>query len=132
MLPLESILAIVACLLVGRELSKWLLSMRSKASGSKRAAQELAIQLREFGLKLFPRMLEDFVLGDTDDMLGRIRDLSTIAKSGDDAILRELNGTFERVLDVKLRSAEGRAVVAAKLAEAEKIATIVGPVVAAV
>ena len=57
--------------------------------------QALAIKLREFGLKLFPTLLEDFVVGNVSDMLNRIRDLDTIAKSGDDAILRELNGTFE-------------------------------------
>jgi hypothetical protein len=76
--------------------------------------------------------LEDLVVGNVDDMLDRIRDLSTIAKSGDDAILKELNGTFDRVLAAKLCTAEGRAVVAAKLAEAEKIAVLVVPVVAAV
>ncbi len=132
MLPWEYVLAAIVCLVLGREIGKWLFNGRSKARGAKRAAQELSIKLREFGLKLLPTLLEDMVVGDVDDMVDRIRDLSLIAKSGDDAIMRELNGTFERVLAVKLSTVEGRAVVAAKLAEAEKIAVLVVPVVAAV
>ncbi len=132
MLPWEYVVAAIVCLLIGREIGKRLFSTHTKVAGVKRDAQELAIKWREFGLRLFPTLLEDLVVGDADDLLNRIRDLATIAKSGDDAIMRELNGTFERVLAVKLSTVEGRAVVAAKLAEAEKIAVLVVPVVAAV
>ncbi len=125
MLPLEYVLAAVACLVVGRELGSWLFSKRTKVQDAKRSAQDLAIKLREFGLKLIPSLLEDMVVGDVYDMVAKIRDLSLITKAGDDAILKELNSTFERVLVVKLGTPEGRAVVAAELAEAAKVAAAV-------
>lgn len=124
MMPWEYVLVVLVCLVLGREVGKWLLDTRSKGSDVKRAALDLSIRLREFGLKLLPTLLEDLLVGNVADMIKRIHDLNTIAKAGDDAIMRELNGTFEHVLAVKLSTVEGRAVVAAKLAEAEKLAVV--------
>ena len=116
------VLAIVGCLVVGREVGKWLFGKNTKLHAAKRAAQALSIKLREFGLKLIPSLLDDLVVGDAYDMIEKIRDLSKVVQVGNDAIVRELEATYERVLAVKLATPEGRAVIKAKLAEAEKVA----------
>ena len=68
-------------------------------------------------------------------MIEKIRDLSKLVQAGNEAIVKELEATYERVLAVKLSTPEGRAVLKAKLAEAEKIAVEIAkaaaPVVAA-
>ena len=43
------ILAIVGCLVIGREVGKWLFGKNTKLQAAKRAAQALAIKLREYG-----------------------------------------------------------------------------------
>ena len=116
------VLAIVGCLVIGREVGKWLFGKNTKLQAAKRAAQALAIKLREYGLRLIPSVLEDLVVGDAYDMIEKIRDVSKLVQAGNEAIVKELEATYERVLAVKLATPEGRAVIKAKLAEAEKIA----------
>ena len=48
------VLAVVGCLVIGREVGKWLFGKNTKLQAAKRAAQALAIKLREFGLRLIP------------------------------------------------------------------------------
>jgi hypothetical protein len=135
MSPVLWILAVAGCIVIGREIGKWLFGKNTKLHAAKRAAQALSIKLREFGLKLIPSLLDDLVVGDAYDMIEKIRDLSKVVQTGNDAIVRELEATYERVLAVKLSTPEGRAVVKAKLAEAEKVAVEIAkaaaPVVAA-
>lgn len=113
------VLIVVACLLVGREVGK-LVFPKKEGPSAKRSAQSLAIALREAGLRKLPEVLEEFVVGDVPDLLKNIISLAQLVKSGNDTILKELEGTFERVLDAKLRTPEGRAVVKAKVEEVEQ------------
>jgi hypothetical protein len=122
MSPVLWILAVVGCIVIGREIGKWLFGKNTKLHAAKRAAQTLSIKLREFGMKLIPSLLDDLVVGDAYDMIERIRDLSKVVQAGNDAIIKELEATYDRVLAVKLSTPEGRAVLKAKLAEAEKVA----------
>jgi hypothetical protein len=120
------ILVVIACLLAGREIGKVISDRTNGAndgkrslSGIKRDAQALAIKLREYGLKLLPTVLEDLVVGDVVDLFNKIKELAAIVRAGDEAVLKELDGTYERVLEKKLATKEGRAVLQAKLAEAD-------------
>ena len=110
----------VACLLIGREVGGWLFSGKKTGSNVKRSAQRLAIALRETGLKRLPEMLEEFVVGDVSNLISSIQELSAVVKGGNEAILKELDGTFSHVLDAKLRTPEGRAVIKAKIDEVEQ------------
>ena len=123
-------LAVVA-VLVGKEVGKRLFAGKKNLTSLKRSSQTLAIALREHGLKRLPEVLEEFTVGDVDDLLTSIKDFATVVKAGNEAIVRELDGTFERMLGVKLRSPEGRAWLKAQLAEAEKVALEVAVPVAA-
>jgi hypothetical protein len=116
------ILAVVACLLVGREIGKWLFGKNEVLTSKKRDAQVLAIKLRAAGLKLLPALLEDFAVGDVHDLLEKIHDLAKLVESGNDAIEKELESTYENVLDKKLVTPEGMALVKAKIAVIEGMA----------
>ena len=117
------ILVAIAAVIAGKEAGKLLFTGKKQLTGMRKAAQSLAISLREAGLKKIPEALEEFAVGDVADLLEGIKDLSLVLKSGNAAIVQELDGTFERVLGVKLNSPEGRALIKAKLVEAEKIAS---------
>jgi len=113
------ILAVAVCVLVGRDLGKWLFGANEKLMAKKRAAQKLATVLRDNGLKLLPALLEDFAVGDVHDMVEKIHDVAKLIDSGSDAILRELEATYENVLAKKLATPEGLAYIKAKIAELE-------------
>ncbi len=113
------ILAVVCAILVGREVGKWLFAKNAKLMEKKRAAQVLAGKLRENGLRLLPALLEDFAVGDVQDMVERIHDVAKVVEAGNEAIEKELAGVYERVLDAKLRQPEGLAFIKAKIATLE-------------
>jgi hypothetical protein len=115
------ILAVVVAVLVGREVGRWLFGENAKLMQKKRAAQVLAGKLRAAGLKWIPALLEDFAVGDVQDMVEKIHDLAKLVEAGSDAIEKELETTYENVLARKLASPEGLAYIKAK------IATIEGP-----
>jgi hypothetical protein len=122
------ILAAIACVLVGREIGKWLFGKNETLTAKKRSAQVLAIKLRAAGLKLLPSLLEDFAVGDVNDLLQKIHDTAKLVESGNDAIERELESTYESVLDKKLATPEGMALVKAKIAVIESAASAPTPV----
>jgi hypothetical protein len=113
------ILAAVVAVLIGREVGKWLYGENTKLMAKKRAAQVLAAKLRDNGLKLLPALLEDFAVGDVQDMVEKIHDVAKLVESGSDAIEKELEQTYENVLARKLATPEGMALIKAKIAEIE-------------
>ncbi len=111
------ILSALVSLFVGFEVTKWALSASKKLQAKKRDAQKLAGKLREAGLKLIPTLLEDFVVGDWYDATERIHDIARVIEvGGDTAIMTELDGTFNSMLDAKLATPEGMAYIQAKIA----------------
>lgn len=120
----------VVALIVGRQAGKWLFGAKKDLSNLKRAAQKLAIALREHGLRRLPEVLEEFTVGDVPDLMNSIHEFALVLKSGNDVIIKELENTFDRMLGVKLNSPEGRAALKARVAEAEKVALEVAKVAA--
>ena len=113
------ILAAVVAVLVGREVGKRLFDVNAKLMAKKRAAQVLAAKLRDNGLKLLPSLLEDFAVGDVQDMVEKIHDVAKLVESGSDAIEKELEQTYENVLAKKLATPEGLAYIKARIAALE-------------
>jgi putative component of toxin-antitoxin plasmid stabilization module len=122
------IVVALAAIVVGKEVGKLAFGAKKNLTGMRRAAQSLSIALREAGLTRIPAALENFCVGDLDDLLEGIKELSVTLKSGDGVIMKELEQTFDRMLGCKLKSPEGRALVEAKLAEAKKVALEVAKV----
>jgi hypothetical protein len=121
------ILAIVVAVLVGREVGKWLFGQNAKLMEKKRAAQVLSGKLRAAGLKWIPSLLEDFAVGDVQDMVEKIHDLAKLVDAGSDAIEKELQATYENVLSAKLATPEGLAYLKAKIAAFDGVAPATAP-----
>jgi hypothetical protein len=79
----------------------------------------LAAKLRAKGLVEIPALLDDYVVGDVRDAVERIHELARMIEiGGDDAICKELDGTFAGMLAAKLATADGLAFVQAQVAAA--------------
>ena len=107
---------------------KWLFIKDTEIENRRRAAARLAAKLQELGLRKTPEFLIDYSVGDYSGMANKIHMLAELFLGGDDPVLAEVDTVFRNVLDAKLKTDEGRALIAAKLAEATKAVT---PVVAA-
>jgi hypothetical protein len=121
------ILAVAVAILLGSIVGKWLFGANEKLLAKKRAAQVLASKLRDAGLKLLPAILEDFAVGDVNDMVEKIHDVAKLVEAGNDAIVKELEATYENVLAKKLATPEGLALIKAKIAELETPAAPAAP-----
>ena len=120
----------LAALLVGVEISKkWLARKQKpvKETGTKRPFQPLAMSLRNLGHDV-PKLLVEYEIGGIVAMMKSLDEMQAVAKQGNDALMGELDGVFERVLDVKLGTPEGRALVKAKL---EAAAVVAAPIIKA-
>ena len=106
--------------LVGFLGAKWLFQKDTEREDRRRGAAKLAAVLQTYGLKKTPEFLVDYSVGDYSGMAHKIADLSRLFLDGEEHVVKEFQHVFERVLEAKLRSKEGRAYVAAKLAELDK------------
>jgi hypothetical protein len=106
--------------LVGFLAAKWLFQRDTEREDRRRGAAKLAGVLQTYGLKKTPEFLVDYSVGDYSGMAHKIADLSRLFLDGEEHVVKEFQHVFERVLEAKLRSKEGRAYVAAKLAESAK------------
>jgi len=116
----SSILILVLVPLVGFLAAKWLFQKDTEIENRRRGAAKLAAVLQTYGLTKTPEFLIDYSVGDYSGMTHKIADLARLFLDGEEHVVKEFQHVFERVLEAKLRSVEGRAYVAAKLAELDK------------
>lgn len=100
--------------------AKWLFQKDTEREDRRRGAAKLAAVLQSYGLQKTPEFLIDYSVGDYSGMSHKIADLSRLFLSGEEHVVKEFQHVFERVLEAKLRNAEGRTYVAAKLAGFDK------------
>lgn len=123
-------IALCVCVpLLAYFICKWLFTKDTEIENRRRGAAKLAAKLQAIGLRKTPEFLIDYSVGDYSGMANKIRTLSELFLDGDEPVLAEVETVFQNVLTAKLGTEEGRAFIAAKLAEAAKAAA---PVVAAV
>jgi len=99
---------------------KWFLSKDTEVEARRASAYELAKKLESYGLRHIPTIPAAYALGDYSGLVQKVVEVARIFLAGDEAIVKELDQTFDRVLSVKLATPEGIALLKAKLAEAEK------------
>ena len=119
-LTTSSILILVLVPLVGFLAAKWLFQKDTEIENRRRGAAKLAAVLQTYGLKKTPEFLIDYSVGDYSGMTHKIADLARLFLDGEEHVVKEFQHVFERVLEAKLRNAEGRAYVTAKVAEFDK------------
>jgi len=111
-------------------LVKKLFEKDTEVENRRRAAAKLAAKLQEIGLRKLPEFLIDYSVGDYSGMANKIHMIAELVLSGEAPLLAEVDSVFRNVLDAKLKTDEGRAFLAAKLAEATKAVETVAKVVA--
>ncbi len=84
----------------------------------RKAAGQLAIVLGKLGLKKIPAFLIDYSVGDYSGMANAIVELTKLFLSGEAAVIEEFDEVYQNVLTAKLKTEEGRAYIAARLADA--------------
>jgi hypothetical protein len=97
--------------------AKRLFQKDTEIENRRRSAVLLAGTLQKYGLKKTASLIGDYAVGDYSGMAHKIADLSRLFISGEEHVLKELEQVFSNVLSEKLKTEEGRALIAARLAE---------------
>lgn len=108
-----TIMGLVA--VVGYLGSKWFLQKDHEKEQRRRAANAMARTLREHGLKYVPDFLEDYGVGDYSGMASKVRTMGELFLSGEGPVVLEFEKAYERILEAKVKTEEGRALLTAKL-----------------
>ena len=126
-------IALLVCVpLLAYFIVKWLCTKDTEIENRRRAAARLAAKLQAIGLKKTPEFLIDYSVGDYSGMANKIQMLAELFLAGDEPVLAEVETVFRSVLDSKLKTEEGRAFIAAKLAEVTKAIEAAKPAAEAV
>jgi hypothetical protein len=116
-------IALCVCVpLLAYFICKWLFTKDTEIENRRRGAAMLAAKLQAIGLRKIPEFLIDYSVGDYSGMARKIQMLAELFLGGDELVLAEVETVFQNVLVAKLGTEEGRAFIAAKLAEAAKVA----------
>ena len=113
----SSILILILVPLVGFLAAKWLFQKDTEIENRRRGAVQLAGTLQKYGLTKTAAFIGDYAVGDYSGMAHKIADLSRLFLSGEEHVLKELEQVFGNVLSEKLKTEEGRAMIAARLSE---------------
>ncbi len=126
-----AVIALCVCVpVLAYLLVKKLFEKDTEVENRRRAAAKLAAKLQEIGLRKLPEFLIDYSVGDYSGMANKIHMIAELVLSGEAPLLAEVDSVFRNVLDAKLKTDEGRAFLAAKLAEATKVVETTTKVVA--
>lgn len=120
LISLNSIVIVALIAAVGFLGAKWLFKKDTEVEDRRRGAAKLAASLKVYGLNRIPDFLIDYSVGDYSGMAMKMKTLAEMFLSGEEAVVTELDGVYERVLSEKLRTEAGRALVASKLTDAKK------------
>lgn len=118
MLSVNTLVILVLIALVGFLGAKWLFKKDTEVENRRRGAAKLAACLKSYGLVRIPEFLIDYSVGDYSGMAEKIEALAEMFLAGEEAVVKEFDTVFERVLVEKLKTEAGRALIAAKLADA--------------
>ncbi len=96
---------------------KWAFKKDTEIENRRRGAANLAGTLKSKGLKKIPDFLISYSVGDYSGMANDIKELAKLFLDGEEAVLAEFRDVFANLLEAKLGSEEGRAFIAARLAD---------------
>jgi hypothetical protein len=125
---LAALFGAVAAYFLGRDVITRLFTVDAKLVARRRAASSLAGTLKTYGLERIPAILNDYSVADYVGMYDKIHEFAVVTGASEKAVLDEFEQVFANVLNAKLATSDGRALIAAKLAGA---APVIDPVAAA-
>jgi hypothetical protein len=114
----ETVALVVAIPLLAYFLCKAGFEKDTALEDRRRAAGLLASRLTSLGLKRSPKLLTSYSIGDYGSLINDFEQLVSLFLDPDneDALMKEISGTFESVLTAELATPDGLALVKAKLA----------------
>lgn len=118
LLSLNTVVIVVLIAAVGFLGAKWLFKKDTEIENRRRGAARLAASLKAYGLVKIPEFLIDYSVGDYSGMAMKIKAYAEMFLAGEEAVVKEFDGVFERVLAEKLKNEAGRALIASKLSDA--------------
>jgi hypothetical protein len=116
--PIEIVLAVIVACGLGYAGVKWLYKKDTEIENRRREAVKIAGTLESLGLPRLADFFADYSVGDYSGMAEHIKNLAVALASGEKAIVQEFELIFSRCLAAKLENEEGRAFIAARLADA--------------
>jgi hypothetical protein len=126
-LSAQSIALLVVCPILAYFLAKWLFQKDTEKEARRMAAARLAGTLSKYGLKRMPALLLAYSVGDYGGMAKQIQSFAELLQTDEKHITSEFDDVFNNVLDVKLATPEGKALLAAKLTALTAPATPAAP-----
>jgi len=124
-LGMQTIALLICVPLLAYFIVKWAFTKDTEKELRRKSAAKLAATLTTYGLRKTPEFLLDYSVGDWSGMANKIHKLSELFEEGEQHIIAELDEVYKNVLDAKLKTEEGRALISAKLATfAPKVAAV--------
>lgn len=120
MSTLTAVLLVVVLCVVGFVVARYLFNLDERVEDRRREAAKLAGVLYGYGLRRLPAILIDYSVGDYSGMTNRIVQFVELLSADESAVVKEFDSIFDRVLNVKLQTEEGRIYIAAKVGEADE------------
>src|SRR5882672_4862366 len=115
---IETIALIVTAPLLAFFVAQWCCQRNTAKEARKAQAVAGAAELKAWGLTWAPLLLADYAISDLAAGVNHLHQMLDLfcGKDGNLHIMAELDGTFKKVLDIKLSTQEGRDFVAAAMA----------------
>jgi len=126
-LTLSNLIIIALCGLVAWLAAKWLFKKDTEIENRRKSAVELAASLKAMGFVRLPVLFTNYAVGDYSGMAQQICEVAKSLAGGERSVLAECADVFKTLLDVNLRTPEGRELIRSRLAEADKLAAPVAP-----
>jgi len=108
--------------------AKWLFKKDTEIENRRKNAAELAANLKKMGFVRLPELFLCYAVGDYSGMARQIADVAKALAGGEKSVLAECADVFKTLLDVNLRTPEGRELIRLRLAEADKVSAPAAPV----
>lgn len=112
----QSIALLIVCPILAFFVAKWLFTKDQEMEARRLAAGKLAGTLQKYGLKRLPALLQCYSIGDYSGMAKQIQSFAELLATDEKHITSEFDDVFSNVLDTKLATPEGKALITAKLA----------------
>jgi hypothetical protein len=116
-----TVLIVAVALLAGYNVGKFIFRKDTQSEERRKAFIQLAAILKEYGLKDIPDVLIDLAVKDYSGAYDKAKFYMKLMQQSPEAVVKQFDEIFKRVLDAKLKNPESRALLESLLADAKKV-----------